>query len=65
MVIFVVYLVVKAVWIQMDIAGEFRHGAVSTDGFFFFPFFTFPAGGCSKFGAMVFLYSYIDAMDTP
>ncbi|XP_057433190.1 protein ROOT HAIR DEFECTIVE 3 homolog 2 [Lotus japonicus] len=28
LVIFVVYLVVKAVWIQMDIAGEFRHGAL-------------------------------------
>lgn len=30
MVIFVAYLLGKALWVQMDIAGEFRHGAVST-----------------------------------
>ncbi|KAI4296630.1 hypothetical protein L6164_036575 [Bauhinia variegata] len=28
MVIFVVYLLGKALWVQMDIAGEFRHGAL-------------------------------------
>ncbi|KAJ1414422.1 RHD3/Sey1 [Sesbania bispinosa] len=28
MVIFVAYLIGKAIWIQMDIAGEFRHGAL-------------------------------------
>lgn len=28
-VLFVGYLIIKAVWVQLDISGEFRHGAVS------------------------------------
>jgi len=39
--IFVAYLIGKAIWVQMDVGGEFRHGAVSTVGsflsFYFFP----------------------------
>ncbi|KAL6201627.1 hypothetical protein ACLB2K_025340 [Fragaria x ananassa] len=29
LVLFVAYLLSKALWVQMDIAGEFRHGAIS------------------------------------
>lgn len=29
MILFVAYLLLKALWVQMDISGEFRHGAVS------------------------------------
>ncbi|CAN0854944.1 Protein ROOT HAIR DEFECTIVE 3 homolog 2 [Linum grandiflorum] len=29
MVIFVAYLLFKALWVQMDVAGQFRHGAVA------------------------------------
>ncbi|KAM5587220.1 protein ROOT HAIR DEFECTIVE 3 [Rosa sericea] len=29
LVLFVAYLLTKALWVQMDIAGEFRHGALS------------------------------------
>ncbi|KAH1041127.1 hypothetical protein GYH30_023784 [Glycine max] len=32
MFIFVAYLLGKAIWVQMDIAGEFRHGTVSMTG---------------------------------
>jgi len=28
-VIFLGYLLLKALWVQLDIAGEFQHGAVS------------------------------------
>jgi hypothetical protein len=28
-VIFVIFLLVKALWVQLNIAGEFRHGIVS------------------------------------
>lgn len=38
MFIFVAYLLGKAIWVQMDIAGEFRHGTVSMSG----RTFTFP-----------------------
>lgn len=33
-VIFVGYLIIKAVWVQLDISGEFRHGAVSLSNLF-------------------------------
>lgn len=29
MILFVAYLLLRALWVQMDIAAEFRHGAVS------------------------------------
>jgi len=31
LVLFVVYLLSKALWVQMDITGEFRNGAVSLE----------------------------------
>lgn len=39
--IFVAYLLGKAIWVQMDVGGEFRHGAVSCVGSFL-PFYFFP-----------------------
>lgn len=39
MILFVVFLLAKALWVQMDIPGEFRHGYVSKE--FIGSFFTF------------------------
>lgn len=38
-VIFVGYLLIKALWVQLDISGEFRNGAVSVINFFFYVFY--------------------------
>lgn len=42
--IFIAYLIGKAIWIQLDIAGEFRHGAVSR--LFFLPFYSHFCSRC-------------------
>lgn len=34
-IIFIGYLILKALWVQLDIAGEFSHGVVSIKLFFF------------------------------
>jgi len=40
MVLFVVYLVSKALWVQLDVAGDFRHGPVRYYGCFMLCCFT-------------------------